>query len=270
MIRIGDFSKLSRISIRMLRYYDEKNLLKPNCIDDFTGYRYYNEEQLTKANQITALKDMGFNLSVIEKILNQYKSDEQLRQYLLIKREEIEQQIIDNNRRLLLLDTTIKRLDKGENVMKYTVTLNTLPKRNVMSLREVIPTYEQEGILWEKIREQTANQNIKYKYPCLPMAFFHDNEYKESDVDVEIQISVEGSYKDTKDVKFKKVEEIKYASVTFKGGYEQISQVCEALANWIAENKYQYNGSMFNIYHVSPAMEHNPENWVTEVCIPIK
>ncbi len=59
MLKIGDFSKLSRISIRMLRHYNEIGLLIPESIDDFTGYRYYSEAQLPVANRITALKDMA-------------------------------------------------------------------------------------------------------------------------------------------------------------------------------------------------------------------
>ena len=46
MLKIGDFSKLSRVSVRMLRYYDEIGLLKPAEIDRFTDYRYYSEAQL--------------------------------------------------------------------------------------------------------------------------------------------------------------------------------------------------------------------------------
>lgn len=45
MLKIGDFSKLSRISIRMLRHYDEIGLLVPASTDSFTGYRYYGEAQ---------------------------------------------------------------------------------------------------------------------------------------------------------------------------------------------------------------------------------
>ena len=71
MIKIGDFSKLSRISIRMLRHYAETGLLAPEKIDPFTGYRYYSEAQLPIANRITALKDMGFGLSAIGEILAQ-------------------------------------------------------------------------------------------------------------------------------------------------------------------------------------------------------
>ena len=46
MLKIGDFSRLSRVSVRMLRYYDEMNLIKPVRVDKFTGYRYYSEDQL--------------------------------------------------------------------------------------------------------------------------------------------------------------------------------------------------------------------------------
>ena len=53
----------------MLRHYDDIGLLKPAEIDDFTGYRYYREEQLFTVGRITSLKDMGFALADIIKIL---------------------------------------------------------------------------------------------------------------------------------------------------------------------------------------------------------
>ena len=59
MLKIGEFSKLSRISVRMLRHYDEIGLLKPAKIDRSTDYRYYREDQLPIAGRIAALKDMG-------------------------------------------------------------------------------------------------------------------------------------------------------------------------------------------------------------------
>ena len=69
MLKIGDFSKLSRVSIRMLRHYDDIGLLKPAETDAFTGYRYYREDQLLVMGRITALKDMGFALADIIRIL---------------------------------------------------------------------------------------------------------------------------------------------------------------------------------------------------------
>ena len=51
MIRIGDFSKLSRVSVKTLRYYDEMGLLKPIEVDAFTGYRLYEYSQLSILNR---------------------------------------------------------------------------------------------------------------------------------------------------------------------------------------------------------------------------
>ena len=59
MLKIGLFSKLSRVSIRMLRYYDEIGLLHPAYIDPESDYRYYREDQLPQIGWITALRDMG-------------------------------------------------------------------------------------------------------------------------------------------------------------------------------------------------------------------
>ena len=58
MLKIGDFSKLSRVSIRMLRHYDEIGLLTPGKVDAFTGYRYYGEEQLPTIYRINAMKEI--------------------------------------------------------------------------------------------------------------------------------------------------------------------------------------------------------------------
>ena len=63
MFKIGEFSKLSRISIRMLRHYDEIGLLVPEETDPWTGYRRYAAAQLMTANRITALRGLGFSLA---------------------------------------------------------------------------------------------------------------------------------------------------------------------------------------------------------------
>ena len=88
MLKIGDFSKLSRISIRMLRHYDEIGLLTPKSIDDFIGYRYYAKEQLPIADRISSLKNMGFRLSAIGEILKNYDNPQALSDFLKVKQAE--------------------------------------------------------------------------------------------------------------------------------------------------------------------------------------
>ena len=68
MLKIGDFSKLARVIVKALRYYNELGLLKPIKVDQFTGYRYYSASQLTHLYRIIALKDMGLSLEEISRL----------------------------------------------------------------------------------------------------------------------------------------------------------------------------------------------------------
>ncbi|PKM73209.1 MAG: MerR family transcriptional regulator [Firmicutes bacterium HGW-Firmicutes-16] len=270
MLKIGDFSKLSRISIRMLRHYNEIGLLTPACTDNFTSYRYYSEDQLPVAGRINALKDMGFGLSTIDEILRSYDKPQAIAKFLAIKQTEIQTEVVEANRRLLLLETAIERLRKDDNAMNYNVSLKILPERYVASVRKVIPAYDHEYILWNILMSETAHMKLQPADNSCGLAIFHDEGYKESDVDVEIQISVKGSYADTENVVFKTIPVVEIASVTYKGSYEQLNAVNQSVATWVKDNGYVFDSAMFCIYHVSPAQTQNLDELVTEVCYPVK
>lgn len=270
MLKIGDFSKLSRISIRMLRHYDEIGLLEPRSTDRMTGYRYYSEDQLPMACRITSLKEMGFGLAVIGEIFKKYDDPGELAKFLEIKQSEVLAEMKETSRRMRLLESAIERLRKDETSMNYNVILKTIPERTVASVRMVLPAYNQEGMLWNYLMTETADQNFQFAENCLSLAIFHDEGFQDSEIDVEIQASVKGTYKDTEHVKFKTVPPVEIASSIYKGSYDQITEVNHAVANWVNDNGYEFNGAMFCIYHVSPAQTQNPEELVTEVCYPVK
>ena len=268
MLKIGEFSKLSRISIRMLRHYDELGLLAPETTDPFTGYRYYREAQLRDACRITAWRAMGFSLAEVGELLGEADADA-LERRLARQREALLQTAEEVQHRLRLLDTAVERLRKGEN-MQYDVTIKTIPERYVASVRQVIPSYDREGDLWQIFLQETAHLAIRDGDPVLCAAYFFDGEYKERDVDVEIQKSVRGSYPDTPHVKFKTMPAVEVASAVCKGSYEQIGGVNAAVAAWVESNGYAFDGTAFNLYHVSPHETENPEEYVTEVCYPVR
>lgn len=253
----------------MLRYYDEAGLLKPAIVDKFSGYRYYEEFQLSNAAKIAALRDMGFGINEIGEILSLGDSTKAVELYLKSKKDEVQLQIDSAKDRLLLLESAIIRLGKDGKAMKYDVVLKEIPKRYVASVRKVIPSYDQEGMLWNIMMEEVGSK-ITPLNPCYSLAIFHDCEYKEKDVDVEIQMSVKGSYEDTKSVVFKTVDPIQTASATYKGSYTQETEVMQEVANWVKDNGYEFNGVAFSIYHVSPHETSNPDELVTEVCYPVK
>lgn len=202
MLKIGEFSKLSRISIRMLRHYDEIGLLTPEETDPFTGYRYYSAYQRFEAGRITALKEMGFKLCDVAELLRRWNDRETVERRLLDQQVQARLQAEEVARRLRFLDTAIERLRKDE-PMKYDVTVKTIPKRQVASVRQIISSYEREGDLWGLMMKETAHMRIQSGDPCLCCAVFHDKDYKEIDVDVEVYKTVQGAYPDTEHVTFK-------------------------------------------------------------------
>jgi DNA-binding transcriptional MerR regulator len=93
MIKIGDFAKLSRVPIKTLRYYDEIGLLTPSEVDRYTRYRYYSESQLPTLYRILALKELGFSLEQIARLLEGNLPPGELRQMLELRGKEIDQAI---------------------------------------------------------------------------------------------------------------------------------------------------------------------------------
>ena len=115
-----------------------------------------------------------------------------------------------------------------------------------------------------------ADLELPYEGAKLVAAEYLDDEYKEKDVELLAWKTVKGTYPDTEHVKIKTLPSVKVASCMVKGGYEQMPDVYGAVIAWVNENGYEYDGSMFNIYHVSPHETNNPDEFVTEVCYTVK
>ncbi|MHA7964769.1 response regulator [Paenibacillus sp. CAU 1782] len=122
MYTIGELSKVVKISIDTLRYYDEIGLLKPHHIDPSSRYRYYSSEQVNEMISIMELKRYGFSLDAIRELLKCNDPD-RLRdiyqtkvQQLLVERGELEICIE-------LLQKQIHKWDEGTAMEKKTVLI---------------------------------------------------------------------------------------------------------------------------------------------------
>lgn len=269
MLKIGEFSKLTQVSVRMLPHYDEIGLLKPAETDRLTDYRYYKEEQLPAMCRIKALKDMGFSLADIVRIMQLDGNSAALDDFLESRRAELCATLAETEYRLKLIDIAKNKLLKAETT-KYNPTIKTFPARYAATLRTIIPRYKDKGTVWALLRMETDPLNMSTADPCLCGVTFLDGEYKEKDVEVEAWKTVKGSYDDTEHVRFRTLPEVTVVSCTCKGGYEQMGEVNTAILEWIAATGCCPNGSMFNIYHVSPHETANPDEFITEVCYPIE
>lgn len=268
MFKIGDFSKLIRVSVRMLRYYDEVGLFKPAKIDDFTGYRYYSAKQISDINLIVSLRDMSFNVADIA-IFMKEKSDEKLEDILKVKSEEIKNNIRAEEIRLEKINSAIKDMKKERVNMSYNVTLKSIPSYKVISLRDAIPAYNAEGILWERLGKYAISKNV----PCNAIAYatYHDEDHKEGEVDVEVVMGVDKLMENENEFIFKETEVVKQAvSILVPGDYSNLAPAYNFLGNWIEENGYSIVGNPRQVAIKGPWNERNTEDYLSEIQIPVK
>ena len=108
LLKIGEFSKITGVPIRTLRYYDEIDLFKPAEIDLFTDYRYYKEEQLDDLKIINKLKSVGFTLDEIKNNWNNFTNE-----LMEEKKKELEQQLDDVNQSIREIDKLRSSIHNG-------------------------------------------------------------------------------------------------------------------------------------------------------------
>lgn len=263
MFKIGEFSKISNTTVRTLRHYEKLGLMLPATIDQYSGYRFYEARQIGTINKIKMLQQIGLSLETIKEILEKEQTDV-LKYYYEIKENELAQEMEALQKKKDMIRQLQNQLKEGKNMEKYNVVLKAIPARKVISVRKVIPTFQDEGMLWGILQKEIGASGVKIAPGALGVSLYHDKEYKETDVDVEVQLEVSGSYENREDIKFFEAPEYPLASVTFSGSFDQMPQISQALGAWIETNHYQVSGPMINISHVSPAQDPNPNNWVTE------
>lgn len=122
MFKIGEFSKLAQVSVRMLRYYDEAGLLKPAEVDPWTGHRLYSPDQIPRLNKILYLRDSGFHVSEIAMALEM--DDALLYECLLNKQREVEKNIQAEQEKLRKLKTAKDAILEKKAESHYNISMN--------------------------------------------------------------------------------------------------------------------------------------------------
>jgi DNA-binding transcriptional MerR regulator len=174
MLKIGDFSKISRISVKTLRYYDEIGLLKPAHIDPNTGYRYYTYEQLPQLNRILALKDLGLTLDQITLLIDENLTTSQVESMLRLKQVEIKKQLNEENERLARVNVRLKQIEQEAMMPDYDVVIKKVNPVLIASVRDIIPTYPSQGDLWNKLETFLTENKISPVGPCFTL--YHTDE----------------------------------------------------------------------------------------------
>lgn len=273
MFRIGEFSKLTQVSIRMLRYYDETGLLKPAETDAATQYRLYSAAQIPQLNRIVFLRDLGFTVADILDALHQWE-DGLLHERLEAKRRVIEQTIRAEQEKLLKIELAQRDIKQEKLSLHCSVCVKSVPGCLVLSLRRRVPDYYAEGGLWRELTEFSLRQGVAVSEHSFTI--YHDTDYRDKDVDIElctpVSGNVEGDGKDRDGIGYRYVEPVpEMASVMVHGGFERIGSAFLAIADWLQQhNQYRMLGPNRQIVHRGPWNEADPKHYLIEIQIPLE
>lgn len=268
-LKIGEFSKMMQVTVKTLRYYEQKGLLLPYEVDEWTGYRYYSIYQMQRLNIIRGLQQQGFTLEEIKELLEdgeQMPSIDQLTQK--IEETEHQLQLLIKRRSQLL-----KWLDSHKQIKTMEqISIQSLPEIIVASHREIIPNYDALGELCvNKIGPEMQRLGCKCPPPGYCFTIEHNKEYRSTDLDIEYCEQVEEMGKDSNIIQFKQLPAVEKAfCIKHIGGYERFHESFAEAFRYMEEKGYKPVGHTRICYIDGVWNKDNPEQWLSIIQIPIE
>ena len=268
-LKIGEFSQLMQVTIKTLRHYEQKGLLIPDEVDEWTGYRYYSIEQMQKLQTIRDLQRLGFSLDEIKDLCDSYSCTPTIDQ-LTEKIEETEaqlRQLIARRDRLIDWRNARKQMTTME---KFSI--QSLPEIIVASHREVLPNYAAIGPMCvNKIGPEMQRLGCKCPPPGYCFTVEHDREYKPTDVDIEYCEQVEEMGEDSAIIQFKRLPAVpKALCMKHIGPYERFYESFIEAFRYIDEQGYKPIGQHRTCYIDGVWNQEDPEKWLSVIQIPIE
>ena len=268
-LKIGEFSRLMQVTVKTLRHYEQKGLLTPDEVDEWTGYRYYNISQMLRLNSIRQLQQLGFTLDEIKNLFDDESHIPSVEQ-LTEKIEETERQlkllITRRNQLLELIDSRkkIKTMEK--------FSIESLPEIIVASHREIISDYSALGMLcYTVIGPEMQRLGCKCPPPGYCFTIEHNKEYTPTDIDIEYCEQVEEMGNDSNIIQFKKLPSVpKALCMKHYGPYERFYESFTKAFAYMDEHGYEIADKPRTCYIDGIWNQEDPEKWLSIIQIPIK
>jgi DNA-binding transcriptional MerR regulator len=267
LFKISEFSKLSQVPAKTLRFYDQLELLKPAYTDQQNGYRYYKSEQLLDLHRILAFKDLGFTLGQIKQLLNDNVSTEDIRRMFRLKQEALHSLIQSEMERLRRIEVRLEQIERqSDGLPHYEVVVKKVEPLMVATLKETTDRASIPG-LFEEIDEYLKWNGIPL--PVTHMVMWHSCTKCEYSIDLEIACPIPRKLQDTARFQTKVLPEMVVASVTHMSRPDIYTPVSIDLGSWIEENGYRIIPKIpSREVYLSP-QESNKLRYVTESQMPI-
>jgi DNA-binding transcriptional MerR regulator len=254
MFQIGEFSRIGCVTIETLRHYDMLGLLKPAKVDPFTGYRYYSARQLQSLNRIIALKEVGFSLEEIARILRENLTADELRGMLKAQLVLAESTIETAQLRRERILARLNNFSLEENMPAYEVTLKSVDSLTVAAIRETVATIEQMsqrcGEMFNMIAGWMTANGVSFGPP---LTIYHNESYTHENIDTECAfvipgIGIDKVVRPNSPIEIRQLEAIPHAATTVVADdfYQKVGGLTpayNAIGSWIEEHGYRITGA---------------------------
>jgi DNA-binding transcriptional MerR regulator len=264
---IGEFSQVTGLSVKTLRFYHEQGLLVPSSVDAQTGYRFYDESKIEKARVIMRLRQLEFSLEDIALVLGQCEDEADILGHLERQKDRLQQRIRaerDIVRSLAQVIASEKAAKQLLENARFEVEEKTLEPLLVAGIR-MQGKYPECGAGFSRLGK-VVGRYICGKALCL----YYDGEYREEDANFEPcfpirqAVSVEG-------VSIRTLPATRCLSLMHLGPYDQLGRSYARILKVASERKAKLTLPTREVYLKGPGMifKGNPNRYLTEIELPI-
>lgn len=266
MFSIGQFSRITGLTIKTIRLYHEKELLIPKWVDASTGYRYFDDRNVEQARAISYLRELMFPLTDIRDILDSFSEDSDILAFLEKQQAMIQRKMAELNQAALSLEDIIRKEREAQKMLEessFSVGEKEIDELLVAGLRWK-GRYSDVGPIFGKVAK-LAGRYIKGK----PMNLYYDGEYKE-EADMETCYPVR-EMKPSGDLLVHRLPAGKCVFLIHKGPYENLNRSYAKVMEYLQTKEYEAQTPIREIYLKGPGMifRGNPKNYLTEIQILI-
>ncbi|MST35229.1 MerR family transcriptional regulator [Acidimicrobiaceae bacterium USS-CC1] len=253
MLTIGDFARLGQVSPRMLRHYDEIDLLRPDRVDPVTGYRLYDVRQLGRLHRIVALRDMGFGLEQIAQVLSEEVSVDELRGMLRLRRAQIARTVEEEQGRLRRVEAHLRALEWSDTVeLQDVVVKQTVPVRVARATATGLSHADIGAAFGRLLPRVLAHLEAAGVAPGLSVGVYEDQggSVPEGELVLHAGFAIgDRDLPDGDDVHVVDLPVVEVAAATYRGPNDGIVAAWEALVRWVDDSGYRLVGDCRELYH---------------------
>lgn len=263
LYKIGMFANMNRVTIKTLRYYDEQKLLVPAYVDEENGYRYYVAGQMAQLQRIIALKNMGFSIDDIRRIM--VGAEE--KSLLIEKKQEILKEMAVLTAKLAQVESY---LAKDSVNLSAPILIKEIPEVIVCTMKQRIKSYDALFEFMPQMGAQMEMLGCVCAQPAYCFTHYLEPGYKEEDILVEMCEAVTEKKQDSGNITFKVLPKVPMAACIFhKGSYNTLHNSYAMLLQYIEENGYEICGNIRESYIDGVWNKETEQEWLTEIQIPV-